>query len=271
VHINIYDTHTHSKYSFDGCMEIDEMCRIAIERDIKMITVTDHYDIDGIVYGYYPPYYADDAYNDIMTAKDTYSGKLHIGYGIELGQAHVMPEAAAEFLNKYKFEYVIGSFHNMRDVPDFSFMRFNVMPIEYCGYLWQRYLDEFHEMLDFDGIHTVAHLTYPVRYMMRANKKIEYKKYYDNIISIYKKIIEKGLCLEINTSGLRQDMKVTMPDVELLKLYYDCGGELISIGSDAHKPEHIGMNITDAYDIARDIGFKYTTVYINGKPEFIKL
>ena len=267
----IYDTHTHSKYSFDGCMEIDEMCSIAVKRGIKMITVTDHYDIDGILFGYYPPYYADDAYNDIMSAKEKYSGKLHVGYGIELGQAHVMPKKAAEFLNKYKFEYVIGSFHNLRDVVDFSFMRFDEIPIELCERLWQRYLDEFHEMLEFDGIHTAAHLTYPIRYMKKFGKDLDVKKFYDSIISIYKKIIEKGLCLEINTSGLRQKMKVTMPDADLLKLYYDCGGELISIGSDAHSPAHLGRNITDAYNIARDIGFKYTTVYINGKPEMIKL
>ena len=267
----IFDSHTHSKYSFDGCMEIDEMCRIAVEREIKMLTITDHYDIDGILYGYYPPYYAEDAYNDIMTAKDKYSGKLDVVYGIELGQAHVMPAEATAFIKQHNFEFVIGSFHNMRDVPDFSFMRFDVMPIELCEHLWQRYLDEFHEMLDFDGLHTIAHLTYPIRYMMRAGKKIEYKKYYDSIISIYKKIIDKSLCLEINTSGLRQEMSVTMPDTDLIKLYHDCGGELITVGSDAHKPEHIGMNIADTYELIKDIGFKYITVYIGGKPEMIKL
>ena len=267
----IFDSHTHSKYSFDGCMEIDEMCRIAIERELKMLTITDHYDIDGILYGYYPPYYADDAYNDIMAAKDKYSGKLDVVYGIELGQAHVMPLEAAEFIKKYNFEFIIGSFHNMRDIPDFSFMRFDVMPIEYCEYLWLRYLGEMHEMLDFDGIHTVAHLTYPIRYMKKFGKYLDVTKYYDNITAIYKKIIEKGLCLEINTSGLRQDMGVTMPDYDLVKLYRDCGGELITVGSDAHEPQDIGMNISDVYTMAKDIGFKYITVYSSGKPQMIKL
>lgn len=269
--MEIHDTHIHSKYSFDGCMEINEICEIAIANNIKSIAVTDHYDIDGILYGYYPWYDADAAYNDVMTAKDKYKDKLHITYGIEIGQAHIMLKEAAGFLNRYKYEFVIGSVHNIKDVPDFSFLNYEKMPIKLCERLWQRYLDEVYEMLLFDGIHTVAHLTYPIRYMKIYNKEIEYKKFCDSIIRIYKKMIERGLCLEINTSGLRQEIGVTMPDTELLKLYRECGGELITIGSDAHKPEHIGNNITDVYNIAKDIGFKYTVVYINGKPELINL
>lgn len=267
----IHDTHVHSKYSFDGCMDIDEICELAIERNIESIAITDHYDIDGIVYGYYPSYDADSAYNDVMTAKDKYRGKLRITYGIELGQAHIMLKEAAGFLNRYKFEFVIGSAHNLRDVPDFFFMKYDIMSIELCERLWQRYLDEVYEMLTFDGIHTVAHLTYPIRYMVQYNKQIEYKKFYDSIMKIYKKMITKGVCLEINTSGLRQQMKATMPDFELVKLYHDCGGELITVGSDAHRAEHLGMNIIDAYDMAKNIGYKYITVYIDGKPEMIKL
>lgn len=267
----ICDTHIHSKYSFDGCMDIDEICSIAIKNNIDMIAITDHYDIDGILGGYYPPYYADEAYDDIMAAKEKYRDKLKLVYGIELGQAHIMLKEAAMFLNRYKFEFVIGSVHNLKDVPDFSMMRYDVMPIELCERLWQRYLNEIDEMLSFDGIHTVAHLTYPIRYMMRYGKIIDYKKYSDQITTIYKKIIEKGLSLEVNTSGLRQDMNETMPNIELLKLYRDCGGELVTCGSDAHKPMHMGMNITDAYNLLKDIGFKYHTIYHDGKPEMIKL
>lgn len=265
------DYHIHSGFSFDGHQSIGDICETAIQRGIREIAVTDHYDIDGVIQAYYPPYYAEKAKKEIYETKEKYKGKLIITHGIELGQPHLYKKEAEDFVKKYNFEFIIGSLHNLKGVPDFSFMRYDTMPEELCENLWLRSLDELYDMLSFEYIHTVGHITYPIRYMNRYGKDIDLKKYYDHIIKIYKKIIEKGICLEVNTSGLRQEMNSTLPNKELLCLYKECGGELLTCGSDAHRSEHIGSGISAAYELIKETGFGYIAVYHGGKIEMIKI
>jgi len=106
-------------------------------------------------------------------------------------------------------------------------------------------------------IDTLGHLTYPVRYMKRAGKDIDIKKYYADISQIYKRLIENDIALEINTSGIRQGAGMTFPDEGLLRLYYDAGGRAITVGSDAHYSKDIGADIDTALGMARNIGFRY--------------
>lgn len=57
----------------------------------------------------------------------------------------------------------------------------------------------------------------------------------------------------------------------LLELYRDCGGELITLGSDAHRPEDVGKGIAQAQELLRTVGFRYFTVYHRRTPQFIRL
>ena len=57
----------------------------------------------------------------------------------------------------------------------------------------------------------------------------------------------------------------------MLKLYRSMGGEIITIGSDAHVPEHIGFHFDEAQELLRSCGFRYFTTYTRRKPEFHSL
>jgi len=252
-------------------MEVDELCEKAIEIGIEYLSITDHYEMDGIIYDFYAPYSADEAKNKIMNAKEKYNKRLKLTYGIELGQAVYFKDEAKKFLDRYNFEFVIGSIHALKDVPDFCYMRYDWLPKELSNILWGRLLDEMYNLVLFGNIHALGHFTYPTRYMMKYGFKLEFKNYYDKIIQIFKKIIEKGICLEVNTSGMRQELNDSMPNPELLKIYKELGGKLITCGSDAHKAEHLGMDIDIAYKMLSDLGFKYVTVFHDGKQVHIKI
>jgi histidinol-phosphatase (PHP family) len=56
-----------------------------------------------------------------------------------------------------------------------------------------------------------------------------------------------------------------------LALYRELGGEILTVGSDAHVPENVGQGVPEAYDLIRAAGFRYIAVYEGRKPRFVKM
>lgn len=270
----IHDSHVHTKYSFDGAAdgsgEIDTIIETAIERGVDEISLTDHCDIDNILDGIYPEYPADVIKTEVTRAKEKYAGKIRINYGIELGEAHARPAEARELLDKYGFDFVIGSLHNLRAYPDFYLLKFDSMTDEHIDYCIKRNLDELYELAGFGGISTLAHITYIQRYLTLSGKSFDHTKYEDSFERLFKRLIETGIALEINTSGLRRN-SITMPGYELLAMYRELGGEFITFGSDAHTARDVALGIEEAANELRRMGFRYQTVVRGGVLSQIEL
>ena len=93
----------------------------------------------------------------------------------------------------------------------------------------------------------------------------------DTLDSVLKLIIEKGKGIEVNTAAYRLGLGEPHPNKGILKRYHELGGEIITLGSDAHCPEHLAFCFKDVSEILKDIGFKYYSLYTDRKPEFIML
>lgn len=266
----IHDSHIHTKYSFDSESEIADIVECALARGVNEISLCDHYDIDDDMDGIYPPFDIEGAKKYILEAKEKYADKIQINYGVELGQAHARPAEAREALNKMGYDFVIGSLHNLRSYPDFSLLQLDRMGDLQIAYLMRRMLTETEEIVDFGGFSTLAHITYIQRYLTLGGKPFEYEMYKDDFVRIFRKLIAKNIALEINTSGLRRN-SITMPGYDLAALYRDCGGELITFGSDSHFAEDVGKGIEEAAAELRKLGFKSQCVVRNGKLTQIEL
>lgn len=269
------DSHVHSEFSFDaardGSASVDSLCLAAIDAGLDELAITDHYDARGIADGIYEDYDAKGAFDAIMSAREKYSGKLRLTYGIELGDAAMAPEQANMIISEYPFDFILGSLHALKDVPDFYFFKYEMMSDRHIEQLFERSISGLSDMVEFEGINSVAHLNYMYRYVKLAGKELDFNKYTDLIAEFYRKIIGKGIALEINTSTLRSGLGFTLPSYELIKLYFECGGELITCGSDAHKAEHVGSGIADIYEFLRSAGLRFVTVFHNRKPVMKKL
>lgn len=269
----ICDLHTHTQFSFDGAPEStpDSLCRRALEAGVSRLAITDHCDINGEVEGIYTPYAADEAWEAMAAAKEKYKGRLHLSLGIELGNAHQYPVEAAAVLAKHPYEFVIGSLHNLTDVPDFCMLRYEMMTDAHIHRLFDRMLDETLEMISFDGLHTLGHLTYIHRYITLAQKPFDFKPHYDKITAIYQKLISRDMALELNVSTLWKGLGVSMPTLELLKLYRDVGGKLITVGSDAHSPENVGKSIRKGYALLQTAGFTEVMAVEDGQRVMVSI
>ena len=98
-----------------------------------------------------------------------------------------------------------------------------------------------------------------------------YFAFKEQIDPILRVLAENGKALECNTGGFRSRLSHQNPDTEILKQYRRMGGEHITIGSDAHAPEHLGYGFTRAKELLKQCGFHYYTIYHNRKAEMIPL
>ncbi len=252
------DYHTHTHFSFDGAPHAthDAMCRRALEAGLSDIAFTDHCDINGEVEGLYAPYRADKAFSAMQAVKEKYAGRLNVICGIELGNAHQYPAEAAAVLSAHAYEFVIGSLHNLRGVPDFCMLKYDMMTDAHIARLVNAALDETLEMVQTtSGLSTVGHITYIHRYITLAGKTFDFHPYYDKLEALYRAVIRRDIALELNVSTLWKGLGISMPTMELLKFYRDCGGRLITVGSDAHAPEHLAGAIRKGYALLATVGF----------------
>lgn len=268
MHSVIIDCHSHTRHSPDGSETVLDMCTRAVELGIEIFAITDHCeahefggdDISSAI---------KNCIEDIDEVSPKFSGRMEILKGVELGQPTQNTAFSEKLISEMDLDFVLCALHEMRGYDDFYFLNYYEQDIHE---LLTRYFDELQEICEWGKCDAIAHFTYPIRYIHgRTDIRVNLENYYEKIKSIYKIMIEKGIALEINTSGLRGDLGDTLPDYQCIKLYHDIGGQLISVGSDAHKAVDVGQGINDAIAIAKDIGFKKITYFKSRNANFISI
>ena len=263
------DYHTHTNLSFDGDRDCstDTLCASAIEKGVTDLAITDHYECNWRDVAEHPPLDVERSYNEIMAAKEKYAGRLNLAYGIELGQISQVPHEAIKVLRENKFDFVLCSVHNIANHPDFSFMDFTDPETqEKIPYMFDRTIDELCDSLDIiDGIDSVAHITYMRRYAEMAGIRYDYTRHFDRVKALFDKMISKDIALEVNVSTLWKGLGFAMPDESFLRLYKDCGGKLLTIGTDSHSTQNVGRSVKDGLSIIKSIGFDSIMTVKDGK------
>lgn len=266
----LFDYHVHTFLSMDGHESIYSMCESAIEKGLKEIAITDHfeslsYDPDSKAY---KPM---ESLRNVIVARDKYEGKLTVKLGIELGQPHRFMKNAASVLSKVPYDYVIGSVHAFPDDTDASEIDYSSVSIEDIGLRYLAQIKLLAETGDFD---CVGHMDLVRRYRAKrygSCSEFTLMMHKDMLEEVLKTIIQRGKGIEINTSGLRQALGDTMPGFDVVKFYRELGGEILTVGSDAHHAKDVGKNIEDAAELAKKAGFKYLTLFSGRKPEMITI
>ena len=264
------DSHTHSNFSFDAEQTVEQLCASAVKHGLNRIALTDHYDIDCILDGFYDDYNAKSALAEVRRCREQFAGKLDIVFGIEIGQPHLREEEAHEFIKKFGVEFVIASIHNLDRVPDYIFLNYKTIPQPLIDSLYERYVEELCMAAAFNGAHALAHITYPVRYIKRDRRELDLMRFYDLYKKLFAVMKERGIALELNTSGIRKGYGMS-PDTGLLKLYRECGGELVCCGSDAHIEGEAGADVESCVKLLFSLGFKYLTCPAHNGTEQVKI
>ena len=270
------DNHIHSTISTDAHNTMTEMALASYEKGVRALCFTDHCDLDHFKTGIPDPQCFDmrDEMNEMFAqAKRAVPSDMELFLGLELGEGNHDVDRMREIASSPELDFILGSLHNLSGEKDFYEMEFP--DSAYCREVLERYMDELIELAALPYFDVMAHIGYPVRYMRRRcdpQMKFGMRDYGDRLDVLLKILIQNGKGLEINCSGLRDEyMLETMPETEVLRRYRELGGEIITVGSDAHRVSDAGSYLRDGFEILRNLNYKYVTIFRNRKPEFIKL
>lgn len=265
------DCHSHSCYSPDSETAVEKMCRQAAELGLEAYALTDHCECDLFKEDHFDSNIPKSR-EEILKAKELLKGfDTKILTGVELGQP-IQNYAAAETILNLGYDMVIGSIHRVRGYPDFYFMHYKNWTDEELHALLEQYFEELYEMAKWNGFDTLGHLTYPLRYITDDyHRQIQMSRFDDIIDEIFKLLIQNGKAMEINTSGAFKGRKPVLPEEQYLRRYRELGGELLTMGSDAHQPEAIGCGLEQGMRAAYDAGFRRVAYFENRKPVLVEI
>lgn len=268
------DMHVHSCFSSDSSEQMEAIIETAIRKGFSYVYFTDHHDERFPVHPSAPDmtFQLDfDRYiNKLQDLREQYKNTIEVRFGVEQG---ICPEVAPDIdaiSNRYPFDFIIGSSHLTRlengdpYYPEYYENKTNVEA--YRDY----FMSEAENVLLTDGFDIYGHLDYAVRYCPDPAFVYQFDDYRDIFEVLLKRLIEHGKGIEINTAGITK-IGYPHPHIEALRLYKALGGEIITIGSDAHIKENIGYGFDVAEALLKETGFRYYTVFKNRKPEFLPL
>lgn len=262
------DYHTHSIHSPDGHDPVEWLCEGALAAGLRELVITDHFDAAENP-AYTSPYFYEKGRADVFAAAKKYKGRLKVLWGIELGQPHFDLGACEKLLDQKEFDFVIGSIHNLMEDRDLYFFDYNAVD---HNKIFSEYVEELIKMAESADFDVMGHLNYPARYMWsQAKKAVRLGDYEEEFKKLFSILIEKGRGIEVNTSGLRQPIGEPLPPLYLVRLFRQCGGEIVTVGSDAHSRRDVGKNIKEGLALLKAAGFSYVSAFEGRKVRFEKL
>jgi len=110
----------------------------------------------------------------------------------------------------------------------------------------------------------IGHADLPKKFGHKPNR--DCTPLYEKFLDAAKK---SGCAIELNTAGLRKDCKEIYPSREILKLAFQKGVP-ICFGSDAHKPEEVGINFAEAISLAHEVGYQECCRFVRRQCERVK-
>ncbi len=260
----IPDMHSHTKNSHDAVSDPDELCKMNIERGVNGCAFTDHCDI--CLYGTMDMYANIVQSNkDALAMKAKYAGKLDVFTGVEPGEAIWHMEIVHNLITMCDFDVVLGSVHTVRypkDSHPFSLIDFTDWDKETVLDFMDVYFDELWETITTMPCDIMTHLTVPLRYINgKYHKDVDIDLYMDKIKKIIKFIVDHGIALEVNTSGVGGSYDALLPERKFIEMYRDMGGYLITFASDEHTVEKAANAFPETLALLKELGFKHIYKY----------
>lgn len=248
--------HHHTDNSFDSTASMFDVCAQAIKNGVDEICFTEHFSVNPNLptYGHmnFERYFS-----QIADCREKFSGQLIIKAGIELCEPHLLQEDFEAALNGLALDYIMGSVHDIHEQKLRIYMEGKDVHTIYQGYF-----EEVYQLVSKADIDVLAHVDLMKRYAIDTVGNYKLTDFQPIIEAILKKAIERGIGIEINTSGIaNKKVNEPFPSLAVLKLYKRLGGEILTIGSDSHRAETVGAYLEDALTLAKKAGFDYVYTF----------
>lgn len=260
------DYHTHSRVSPDAFSSMTEMAEAAIRQGLQEICFTDH--VEPIWFGSTAPRKTYDwgpLTEEFRAAQAAVGDRIRLRLGVELGDAvWDLDRSQAIMARAPALDFVIGSIHILSERMDgrdlYSLAPRDEAETQAC---LADYLCQIQRLARWGGFHVLGHLTLPLRYLNEnRGMHVSFDGFEAEMEDIFRTIIPKGIGIELNTNR----GNTPLPDAKWLKLYRGMGGEVITLGTDAHAPDAVGCAIREGQALLRECGFRRFCTFRQGQP-----
>lgn len=261
------DYHTHTHISGDSRSTLLENLTQAQRIGLPELCMTEHWNLLNQKGERLPTHYDfTPSLQQWAELKDTWSGRVEVRLGIELGNSTVDTSAVEACLHRPELDFVIGSLHSMGPsrggVGIFTCAK-SCTDQALAHTILEDYIQQMEELVQAGTFDVLGHIIYPLRYFP-AQFQLSLAPWRDRLDGILKQVIDSGKGMEFNTSQGSTIRQWT----PLLTQYRALGGEIITLGSDAHRPEYIGAGFDQAVELLRTLGYRWVCTYRNRTPNF---
>lgn len=284
------DFHMHSSFSADSSTPMEEQVKAAMARGLSSICFTEHLDLDW-PYDNSPadgsdetPFVIDyEAYRgEFQRLQGKYQAHIQLYFGLELGLNLQYQSAIRDYLDQHPdFDFIIGSTHSSRHMDPYYPTFFDGITVEEA--LRRYFTDALQNVQAMPWFDSYGHLDYILRYAMQQFTEKElrqllsqrgncsstphsfsdwaYENNRDLIDEILQSLIANHIALEVNTQPLKRGFPETNPGKAILRKYRELGGDLVTVGADAHRPDSVGFGLDAVADLLRACGFTSYVTY----------
>lgn len=267
------DIHSHTRLSPDSKAEFLDMAQAAAASGLSEFCVTDHCDLLDLDGSPQTSFDWPAAKAQFQAVQKELGDGLTLRLGLELGSAPYDPAVARNILAQGggELDFVLGSLHSwigMEGNLDLSFTDFHDNPA-LARKAVERTLEHTWTLVSRcpDCYDSLAHIVYPLRYIHRDGISLTLADYEEEVRRIFTEVAKTDHALEVNVCRGR-DLDCWPP---LLRWFKECGGELVTVGGDAHRPQDVGRGIPQALELIRAAGFDHVTTFAGRKPVLHKL
>lgn len=264
------DYHFHTRCSADSTATLTQQAGAAINAGVRELCVTDHWNLldqQGkrlpTVYDWKRPL------EQWKRVRSRWPGKLELRLGVEVGNGVLDPAAVDASLDIPELDFVIGSLHSQSAAAGgrgiFTVAHECVRKEDGVAII-DDYMDMLEELVQTRGWDVLGHVIYPLRYIP-AEYGLDLHPWRDRLAEVFRAVIAQGKGIELNTScGATVEQWR-----DVLALYRDLGGEVLTLGADAHQPKFMAAAFPQALELIRETGFRYLCVYRRREPLFCKI
>lgn len=264
------DYHVHTGFSGDSDETPERVLQMAWQEGLQEVAFTDHIDLeypdDSVNFDLQIPHYME----RMTSLRQKWRDQVQVRLGLEVGMQAHLAERLRGVINFSGLDFVIGSIHC---VPGQDFWSGTFFRDKTKDEAHRIYFETVYENLRIhDGISVLGHLDFIRRYGAVKygpdHREIDFDLHWDVIEKILRLAIHRGVGLELNTSGYRYGLDQFHPHSCILRRYRELGGDIVTLGSDAHRSEDVGRDFAEARVLLDRLGFQYICGFSERNPVF---
>jgi len=286
--MKLMDYHSHNRRCGHARGEIEDYVKVAIEKNLKEIGITDHFPLGVIIDD---PQLEDvikrasmevnefsNYIEEIKSLREKYKDKIKILISTEInfatpGRALTRQKKVLEpFMDD--IDYLLAAIHDIKwhDSPIIildpressdALEKYSIDKINL------EYINKLYKLVDTDFFDVIAHFDNH-RVLLRPNVPKYSETTWQKLLDLLDRIKNKGMAIEINTSGTLKNVGSQFPADDIVKEMIKRDIALI-LGSDAHRPEYIGYMFEEFINKAKKWGLSHLCSYEKREQKLVKI